>query len=146
MKVRQLAIPFGVVILLATILIANRHIFLATTSSTTTPSRAMPLPPRFPSNFPVYPGAVYLGAHEAVGQARGRSYDRGWFAVLEEGRTVVRWYRAQLPQHGYAPIDENEARTGGRFNFGGDKEVFQMEIFVSRDAPTIISVDFYSTP
>ena len=146
MNVRQLAIPFGVVILLATLVVANRHVFFGTTSATTTPGRALPLSPRFPANFPIYPGAAYLGDHEAAGNVRGRWYDRGWFAVRDDGRTVMQWYRAQLERHGYPPQETSEARTGRRYTFGADKDAFQIEIFVNRDEPTLIAVDFYSTP
>lgn len=146
MKRGNLAILLGIAVVLATILAANRHVFLPGQGPRAGQPPAVPLPPAFPADFPIYPGAAYQGAEEAQGQINGRSYDRGWFEIREDSQKVIAWYDGQLASAGYAPVATFDEGYSRRYGFAADKGVAQVEIFIERDKnkPTTFSVDFFA--
>jgi hypothetical protein len=131
---------------LLTVIVANRHLFLRPAQASQAPQTVTIIPPpQFPADFPIYPGTVYVGT-EAGGLANGRSYDRGWFAVREDGNRLAVWYADRLVQSGYSPVLTSETPRVRQYGFAVDKDVFRMEIFVETERPTTFSVDFYSPP
>jgi hypothetical protein len=137
---------FCLVTLLAVTIVANRHLFFPRVQASQMPRTLAASPPvQFPPDFPIYPRAVYVGT-EAGGQTNGRSYDRGWFAVREDGNRVAVWYADQLVQTGYSPVLTSETPRVRQYSFAADKNVVRVEIFVETDRPTTFSVDFYSPP
>jgi hypothetical protein len=149
MKNRNLIVAAGVAVVLVALLLVNVRIFQpgeAAKATNTEQTKAEPLPAVFPKDFPIYPGATYLGADNDQGQINGRSWDRGWFETRDEGPKVIEWYDAHLEQAGYPPVKSNKNGTDKQFSFAPGKEIIQMEVFTETNKPTTISVDFYTAP
>jgi hypothetical protein len=145
MKKQSIIISIGVLAALLVILFANRHVFLPTENRVAEPTKIVPLPSNFPKDFPIYPGATYLGADEDQGQINGRSWDRGWFETKDEGSKVIEWYDAHLTQAGYPPVNSNKDGTDKQYSFAAGKEIIQMEVFTETNKPTTFSVDFFTS-
>ena len=144
MKRGNLAILVGIALVLAVLLVANRHVFLPGQDRQSAQAPAVPVPAQFPADFPIYPGAAYTGAEESVGQVNGRWYDRGWFETRDDPAKVIAWYDSHLPEAGYPPVTTLDRGYSKLYGFAAEKGAIQLEVFIEQDKPTDFSVDFYS--
>ncbi len=139
---RNLIVLLAVAALGLVILIPNLHIFLPDAANQAAASTPVPLPADFPKDFPIYPGALYQGADEAVADVGTQSYNRGWFEIRTPAQTVIDWYTAHLAGAGYAPVATRDQPGTKHFSFAPAKPVLALEIFPETNKPTTFSVDF----
>ena len=144
---QELVAFFGLVLVLLTLLVANRHVLLPV-SFRPHLAQSAGVPAHFPAEFPLHPAAVYITTIEAQGQTDGRIYDRAWFAAREGGLEVSGWYRQQL-RRDYDLTSSNPSPPRQDLFVlkpQADARVLEMEIFIEPERPTIFFVDFFPTP
>jgi hypothetical protein len=139
---RDLFPVLGILLLLAILVVANRHVFIPPKGTAAASADNVPLPKSWPTTYPRYPHAGYLGSDTQQGQVNGQWYDKAWFETGTDARTVIAWYDARLAAAGYKPIATTETGYSKKYAFAAGKRVVDMEIFIATGHPTDIAVDF----
>ena len=143
----SLVAALGLVVVLATILLANRHVLARPATGRPPDPRLAGLTAEFPTDLPLYPQARFVGLTEAQGQIEGRIYDRAWFAVPASGPDVSDWYRRQLRRDYTAATLEDGPNLTGRFTRKKEaaSRAIYLEVSGTLERPTMFFVDFYPT-
>jgi hypothetical protein len=130
----------ALLILLAILVVANRHVFIPPRGGLA--ESGVPLPKTWPKTYPIYPGADYLGRDTAQGQVNGRWYDKAWFETQDDSTKVINWYNRRLAAAGYGPISTDNTGYSEKYAFASGKRAVDMEIFFAHNHPTDVSVGF----
>jgi hypothetical protein len=145
---RDLLALGAVALILATLVVANRHVLARPPDVRPYEARLDGLTPQFPAEFPLYPSARFVNVTEAQGQVNGRIYDRAWFAAPARGSDVVDWFRQRLSrEYTVTTFGEGPGQTG-RFALKDRLKLraIRLEVFGAEERPTLLFVDYFPTP
>jgi len=139
----ELVPVLAIVVLLAVLVVANRHVFIPPHGGAARAAESgVPLPKTWPKTYPMYPKAAYLGRDTAQGQVNGHWYYKAWFETQDDSTAVIDWYNRHLSAAGYKPIATTNTGYSEKYAFASGKRAVDMEIFIAHSHPTDISVDF----